>query len=76
MLIIESEGHFTLADYPDLLGQPCAGCNRQFTRIDKFESLIDRVRKQQYLIHPNCWEQLQVKLKGEGNGNLPPWAQS
>jgi hypothetical protein len=74
MLIIESEGHCNVANYPKITAEICNGCDKPFGPEDIFEALVDRVRKRSYLIHPNCWEILEAKLKGGSNGNLPSWA--
>ncbi len=76
MLIIESEGHILVINYPAIQKECCDGCGANFGLEESFEPLVDRIRKRSYLIHPCCFELLEAKLKGEGNGNLPPWAQS
>lgn len=74
MMIIESEGHSKIADYPLMVGELCHGCGCQFVNEDIFEALVDRVRKRSYLIHDGCWDLLCAKIKGGENGNLPAWA--
>ncbi len=75
MLVLESEGHRKVSDYPRLKCEVCHGCGRLFDGQDVFEALVDRVRKRSYLIHVDCWELLTAKIKGGENGNLPAWAQ-
>jgi hypothetical protein len=74
MSIIESEGHCKASDYSNITAEICNGCDKAFGLEDVFEALVDRVRKRCYLIHPECWELLEAKLKGGKDGNLPPWA--
>jgi len=76
VFVIESEGHYKVANYPSTQKEVCCGCEQYFTIKDSFEPLVDRVRKRSYLIHTDCFDLLEAKLKGEGNGNLPSWAQS
>lgn len=73
-MIVESEGHCKVADYPAITQEICCGCEQQFALEDSFEALVDRIRKLSYLIHPNCWELLETKLKGGEYGDLPAWA--
>jgi hypothetical protein len=75
MLILESEGHCRVADYPAVQSELCCGCDQYFVLTDSFEPLVDRVRKRSYLIHTNCFDLLEAKLKGGNNANLPAWAQ-
>jgi len=75
MLLLESDGHGKVGDYPRMLGEVCNGCESEFTAEDSFEALVDRLSKRGYLIHTSCFDALEAKLKGGNNGNLPAWAQ-
>lgn len=82
-MVIESDGHGKVADYPRMRAEVCNGCGQHFELSDSFEALVDRLTKRGYLIHTTdgCWERLADQLskdspwkptqtQGESNANL------